>query len=138
MVAANVIAADEDVQARQRFTSVQQSFTNMVRGTRGQLPAPIDDIETYWSPAEKVRVDNMLSRSFVGSPATIGPQLERFVEETGIDELMVASAIYDNAARWRSYEILAAMGMRPTRAPAASGPLNDLATVGCRGAGTPG
>ena len=31
------------------------SFTNMVRGTRGKLQPPIDDIETYWSPPEKAQ-----------------------------------------------------------------------------------
>jgi luciferase family oxidoreductase group 1 len=132
MVAVNVIAADDEIQARQRFTSVQQSFTNMVRGTRGRLPAPIDDIESYWSPPEKARVSHMLSRSFVGSPATIGPQLDRFVEETGIDELMVASAIYDNTARLRSYEILAAIGVRESKQMA----VNEVTTSAYRDTAT--
>jgi len=48
----------------------------------------------------------MLTRSFVGSGETVRAGLERFVEETGVDELIVASAIYDHAARLRSYEIL--------------------------------
>ena len=48
----------------------------------------------------------MLNRSFVGSGETVRAGLERFVEETGVDELIVASAIYDHAARLRSYEIL--------------------------------
>ena len=51
----------------------------------------------------------MLNRSFVGSGETVGAGLERFVEETGVDELIVASAIYDHGARLRSYEILAEM-----------------------------
>jgi luciferase family oxidoreductase group 1 len=119
MAAVNVIAADDETDAQRLFTSVQQSFTNMLRGTRGKLPQPIDDIETYWSPAEKVRVGKMLARSFVGSQATIGLQLEGFVEETGIDELMIASAIYDHAARLRSYQIVAAMSVpQPARATA--------------------
>jgi luciferase family oxidoreductase group 1 len=135
MVAVNVIAADDDVQARYQFTSVQQSFSNMVRGTRGKLPAPIEDIENYWLPAEKARVSNMLARSFVGSSATIGPQLERFVAETGINELMVASAIYDGAARLRSYEILAAMGLPAGKSAAAgtASPETDAPTLGYRG-----
>ena len=48
----------------------------------------------------------MLNRSFVGSGETVRAGLKRFVEETGVDELIVASAIYDHAARLRSYEIL--------------------------------
>ena len=79
----------------------------MVRGTRGRLPPPIDDIETFWTPFEKEKASAMLSRSFVGSAETVRAGLERFVEETGVDELIVASAIYDHAARLRSYEILA-------------------------------
>jgi len=49
----------------------------------------------------------MLNRSFVGSAETVRAGLERFVEETGVDELIVASAIYEHSARLRSYEILA-------------------------------
>jgi luciferase family oxidoreductase group 1 len=106
MVGANAIVADDDAEARRLFTSVQQSFTNIFRGTRGRLPPPIDDIEAYWSPQEKAQASQMLSRSFVGSPETVRTGLEGFVEETGADELIVASAIHDHDARLRSYELL--------------------------------
>jgi luciferase family oxidoreductase group 1 len=106
MVAANVIAADDDAEAQRLFTSIQQSFTNVLRGRRGQLPPPIDDIETYWTPEEKLRVSNMLQRSFVGPPEAVRNGLEHFVEETAADELIVATAIHDHAARLRSYELL--------------------------------
>ena len=107
MVAANVIAADDDVEARRLFTSVQQSFTNVLRGRRGQLRPPIDDIEMYWTNEEKLRVSSMLFRSFVGSSETVRNGLEGFINETGADELIVATAIHDHAARLHSYEILA-------------------------------
>ena len=106
MVGVNVIAAETDEKATRLFTSAQQGFTNAVRGTRRQLPPPIDDIESYWSPIEKVQASSMLACSFVGSPETVRRGLERFAEQTRADELMVASAIYDHAARLRSYEIL--------------------------------
>jgi luciferase family oxidoreductase group 1 len=107
MVGVNVIAAAEDDEARRLFTSLQQAVIDIFRGTRGRLPALIDDIETYWSPDEKNHVSRMLSRSFVGSSETVQHGLESFIEETSADELIVASAIYDHAARLRSYEILA-------------------------------
>jgi len=107
MVGVNVIAADTDAEARRLFTSVQQQFANRFRGARGQLPPPIDDIETYWSPIEKEQASAMLACSFVGSRETVARELNRFVEETAADEVMVAAAIYDHAARLRSYEILA-------------------------------
>ena len=68
MVGANAVVADTDEEARHLFTSAQQSFTNIFRGRRGQLPPPIDDIEDYWTPLEKERASAMLARSFVGSP----------------------------------------------------------------------
>ena len=107
MIGVNVIAADTDEEARFLFTTPQQSFTNLFRGTRGKLQPPIADIESYWSPSEKVQASNMLGCSVVGSPQTVRDGLARLIEKTGADELMVASAIYDHGARLRSYEILA-------------------------------
>jgi luciferase family oxidoreductase group 1 len=107
MVGVNVIAADTDEEARRLFTSPQQAFTNLFRGTRGKLLPPIDDIESYWSPSEKIQASNMLQCSIVGSRRTVREGLARLIDHTGADELMVAAAIYDHGARLRSYEILA-------------------------------
>jgi luciferase family oxidoreductase group 1 len=118
MVAANVVAAGTDDEARRLFTSQQQTITNIFRGTRGRLPPPIGDIEAYWTPDEKVRVGDWLRRSFVGSADTVEEGLRAFVDETGADELIVAAAVYDHGARLESYEILAGIRER-TNAPAA-------------------
>ncbi len=107
MVGVNVVVADSDAEARRLFTSTQQAFTNMFRGTRGLLQPPIDDIETYWNPAEKAQASRMLACSFVGSPDTVRDGLEGFAKQTGADELMVAGAIFDHEARLRSYQLLA-------------------------------
>lgn len=102
----NVFAADTDAEARRLFTSAQQQFTNLIRGTPGQLRPPIDDIESYWTPAEKAHVTGMMSCSFVGTHERVRDELKAFVARTGVGELIVASAMYDHAARVRSYEIL--------------------------------
>jgi len=107
MAGVNVIAAETDDEARRLFTSHQQSFVNLRRGRPGLQQPPIDDIETYWSPAEKEMASRALACSVVGSPETVRFGLERFAAYTKADELMVVSAIFDPAARRRSYEILA-------------------------------
>jgi luciferase family oxidoreductase group 1 len=107
MVGVNVVAADTDEEARRLFTTVQQSFTNLVRGAPGKLQPPIDNIEEYWTPAEKHQASRMLKYSIVGSPETVRRDLESFVALTEADELMVVSSLYDHAARIRSYEIVA-------------------------------
>ena len=107
MVGINVVAAETEAQARRLFTTSQQQFTRLVRGTRGLLPPPIDDIEAFWSPAEKAQVSRMLARSLVGSRETVRAGLEALAAETGADEVMVASALHDHGARRDSYAILA-------------------------------
>lgn len=101
-----VIAADTDAEANYLYTSVQQQFTNMVRNTRGLFQPPIDNIETYWSPAEKAQASRMLVCSVVGSADTVRRGLDAFVRRTGVDEIMVVSAIYDHTARLRSCQIV--------------------------------
>ncbi|MGH1357341.1 MAG: LLM class flavin-dependent oxidoreductase [Burkholderiaceae bacterium] len=112
MPCVNVIVADTDAQAQHLFTSMQQRFTDMVRNQRGLLPAPIDDINTYWSDAERAHVERMLSCSFVGSPETVELLLNQFLQRTQADELIVSAAIFDQAARLRSYELLAQIAPR--------------------------
>jgi luciferase family oxidoreductase group 1 len=107
MVGVNVVAADTVEEARRLFTTVQQSFTNLLRGSPGKLQPPIDNIDDYWTPAEKHQASRMLEYSIVGSPETVRRGLESFVAQTKADELMVVSSLYDHAARVRSYEIVA-------------------------------
>jgi luciferase family oxidoreductase group 1 len=113
MVGVNVVAADTDAEARRLFTTVQQSFTNLVRGTGGKLQPPIDDIEEYWTPAEKHHASRMLEHSIVGSAETVRRALTSFVASTNADELMIVCSVYDHAARVRSYEIVAGLESVP-------------------------
>lgn len=107
MVGVNVVAADTDEEARRLFTTVQQSFTNLVRGAPGKLQPAIDNIEEYWTPAEKHQASHMLKYSFVGSTETVRGDLESFVASTKADELMMVCHIHDHTARVRSYGLVA-------------------------------
>ena len=120
MVGCNVIVAETDAEANRLFTSAQQRFADMLRGRRGLLPRPIDDIETYWGGAEKIQAQRMLACSFVGSPETVRASLSEFVERTKADELIVACAVHDHEARKRSYAMLAELqpALSSTRIPA--------------------
>ncbi len=110
MACVNVICADTDSEARRLFTSIQQSFTNMMRNRRGKLQPPLEDIETYWTKEEKAQAEHMLTYSFVGSPSTVRKGLAAFIAQTGVDELMTTGMIFDPAARLRSFELLAEFG----------------------------
>ena len=115
MAGVNAFVADTDEEARQLFTTMQQAFLGTLRGARGRLRPPVESLDTAWRPGEKERLDHMLRYSFVGSPETVREKLELFVADTGVDELMVSSMIYDQAARLRSFELLA--GVAELRRP---------------------
>jgi luciferase family oxidoreductase group 1 len=107
MAAIAVYAADTDAAAARLFTSLQQSFVNLRRGTPAPLPPPVDTMEGLWSPMEQAGVGQAFREAVVGSPATVQRGIAAFLQRTGVDELMVTAAIYDHAARLRSFELIA-------------------------------
>jgi luciferase family oxidoreductase group 1 len=107
MVGANAVAAETDAEARRLFTSVQQAFLNLIRGTPGLLPPPVESMDRAWLPHERAQVERMTVCSAVGSPDAVRQGLEAIVESTGADELIVTGQIHDHAARLRSFELVA-------------------------------
>ena len=108
MLGVNVVAADTDAEARRLFTSLQQAFVNLRRGR----PTSSRRRSTTSSAAHadgSAQLDPMLVTRRCRRAGRGARGLEAFVERTGADELIVASQIYDHAARLRSYEITAAV-----------------------------
>ncbi|MEO7433587.1 MAG: LLM class flavin-dependent oxidoreductase [Dokdonella sp.] len=107
MLALNVVAASTTAEARRLFTTLQQSFVNLRRGKLGLVPPPIDDIESYWSPTEKLGVENALACAVVGDPDSVRKGIAAFVDRFKPDELLLTANIFDHEARLRSFEIAA-------------------------------
>jgi luciferase family oxidoreductase group 1 len=107
MVAVNVFAADTDAAGKHLFTSMQQQFLNLIRGTPGQLQPPVDDMSLRWSAPEEAHVRRMTHYSVVGSAATIRSGIQTILRETEADELIGTAQIFDHSARLRSFEIFA-------------------------------
>ena len=103
----NVVAADTDEEAQHLYTSLQQHFIRMRRNTRGQLPPPLDDIDSFCEPHETVAVTHMLQCSLVGSLDTIREGIRTWLERTGANEILFTGQIFDHQARLRSFEIAA-------------------------------
>ena len=105
MVGVNVFAAETDDEARRLFTSLQQQFINLRRGTPDKLPPPVDVLEA--SELERASVAHSLSFAAVGSRSTVREQLRERIARTGADELIITAQIHDHAARLLSFEISA-------------------------------
>ncbi|SAL22090.1 luciferase family protein [Caballeronia peredens] len=103
MVGVNVFAADTTDEAQFLFTSLQQQFINLRRGTPGQLPPPTESIA--WSEAERAGVEHSLACSVVGDPADVEAGLRSVIEQTQADELIITAQIFDHQKRLRSFEL---------------------------------
>ena len=107
MLGVNVVAADSDGEARFLASSGRQSFASLRSGRPVPLPPPSKEWER--DPDDRTDPSNQTRVSFVGTPSTIAPQLQAFVDQTQADELIVVSHIYDHAARLRSYQLTASL-----------------------------
>jgi luciferase family oxidoreductase group 1 len=107
MICVNVVAADTDREAQRLFSSHQQAFTELRRGRPGKLPPPIDDMGSFWTVEEKALIGHQMHYSFIGSPATLRAELDRFLARAKPDELMVNVHVFDQEARRRSLALTA-------------------------------
>ncbi len=107
MVAVQVIAAETDAAAERLFTTPQQRFLRLIRNQPVELLPPVDSMDGLWQPWEQAAVESKLGAAIVGSNATVKAGIERLLEDTGADELIVVTDTYEPADRLESYERLA-------------------------------
>jgi luciferase family oxidoreductase group 1 len=108
MLGLNVVGAETEAAAQLLASSQRQAFVNLRRGRPGPLPPPDADFEASLAPGERAMLNEALACSVLGSPEMVRHGLTEFIQLTGADELMIASHIFDHAARLRSFEIAAA------------------------------
>ena len=109
MACVNVIAADSEEEAQYLATSFYQLVLGLIRNNRRPMASPVVDMDLLWSAEERAAVNQMLYYSFVGSTDTLSRELTSFIENTGVDEIMVASHMFDINAKIRSLDLVASM-----------------------------
>ncbi|OUS05540.1 alkane 1-monooxygenase [Gammaproteobacteria bacterium 54_18_T64] len=107
MLGIGVFAADSDAEAELLASSWQQVFVNLFSGTPGQLPPPIVNYMSALPAIQQAMLQDVLACTVVGSADKIASEINDFVGETGADELIITSQIYDHQARLHSYKIVA-------------------------------
>ena len=107
MVGVQVIAAETDAAARRLFTTPQQRFLQLIRNQPVELLPPVDSMEPLWEDWERAAVESKLGAAIVGSEATVKAEIEKLVEDTGADELIVVTDTFEPADRIQSYERVA-------------------------------
>lgn len=108
MACVNVIAADTDQHAQFLATSYFNMIVHLVTGqTKSGLLPPSQVSELIRYPEVRQAVENMTACAFIGSKQTVDQELNEFIQDYGIDELMISSNIYNQDEKKKSFEILA-------------------------------
>ncbi|WGQ08445.1 LLM class flavin-dependent oxidoreductase [Pedobacter gandavensis] len=102
----NVVAADTDDEANKIATSLYQLFRGIVTGKRMLLQPPVDNMDEVWTEYEEEQAGQMLACTFTGNKATIANDLQQFLDQTQVNEIMATSHIFDHQARLKSYKLL--------------------------------
>jgi len=105
MIGVPVIAAPGDEEAQFLASSSFQRVLDILHGTRGLLKPPREGFFDRLAEAERAGVSRFLSCAVIGGPDTVRAGLARLAEQTGCDEMILVSDVYDPALRLRSLDL---------------------------------
>jgi luciferase family oxidoreductase group 1 len=100
------LAAETTDEARRVFATRARSRLNRDLGIRTPLLPP-DEALADLGPAERSRVDQIMTESIWGDGETCARKLEALAAKWGIDEIVVLTHTYAVEDRKRSFEVLA-------------------------------
>ncbi|WP_286856399.1 MULTISPECIES: LLM class flavin-dependent oxidoreductase [Sphingobacterium] len=102
----NVIASETTEEAEFLSTSFFNLFAGIVTNTRRPLSPPTEEVIYKGIPAIEQAVQSMASCAFVGDKNKIAPEIEKFVKDHKVDEIMATSYIFDDEKCLRSFSLL--------------------------------
>ncbi|OLT12858.1 alkanal monooxygenase [Actinomadura sp. CNU-125] len=107
MIGVGVTAAESDERAGELAAPQALSFLLLRQGKPGPLPSPAETAAYPYTPIERQIVQSRLKDQVIGGPETVKRRLDELVEQTGVDEVMVVTQVFEQADRLKSYDILA-------------------------------
>ena len=111
MAGVNVFVADTDEEAEKLFTTLIRMFLGVLTGIPEALQPPTEMTEDLKEALKHPTVNQMLKYSFVGSKATVKMQIQAFLKETQVDELIMVSTTYALEDRIKSTKLFAGIMM---------------------------
>ncbi|EHR49585.1 luciferase family oxidoreductase, group 1 [Saccharomonospora marina XMU15] len=107
MLGAAVVCAETDERARWLAAPSGLTFLSLRKGRPIPLPTPEEAAEYPYTDVDRAFLEQRQASNVVGSPETVRKGLEELANDTGADELMVTTMVYDHEDRKRSYELVA-------------------------------
>jgi luciferase family oxidoreductase group 1 len=107
MVGVPAMAAETDDRAEFLATSMYQRSLGIVRGQRAALLPPVESMDGLWSRAEQLALAERMALMVVGGPERVRDGMQRIIDATQADELILVSDAYAAADRLRSFDLIA-------------------------------
>lgn len=107
MAGVNIIIADTDEEAERISTSLYKMIIGLLTGKRGYMQPPVAMTSDLRELSKNPSVQQMLKYSFIGSKETVKKQVQQFINDTQVDELIAVTNIYDGKDRIKSYRMFA-------------------------------
>lgn len=103
----NAFVADTDEEAEKLFTTLIRMFVGVLTGAKEALQPPTEMNEELKGVLNHPALNQMLKYSFVGSKETVKKQVQKFLDQTAVDELIVVSSTYAIEDRIKSARLFA-------------------------------
>jgi luciferase family oxidoreductase group 1 len=103
----SVIIADTDEQAEFLSSSYYARVIGILTGDRSPLEPPFKITNEFRNTIQHPAVQQMSKYAFIGSKETVKKKVKAFIEQTGVDELIAATHVFDVKDRIKSVELFA-------------------------------
>jgi len=103
----NVVAADSEEEAKKMSTTLIRAILGILTNNRACLQPPTAMTAELHKIAQHPAIRQMLQYCFVGNKEQVQQQTQAFLAQTEVDELIVATHVYDSKDRIHSYELFA-------------------------------
>jgi luciferase family oxidoreductase group 1 len=103
----SVIIADTDEEAEFLSTSYYGRVIGILTGNRSPLEPPFEVTNEFRNIIQQPAVQQMSKYAFIGSKETVKKKVKAFIAQTGVDELIVATHVFDVKDRIKSVELFA-------------------------------
>jgi luciferase family oxidoreductase group 1 len=103
----SVIIADTDEEAAFLSSSYFARVIGILTGDRSPLEPPFEITDEFRNMIQHPAVQQMSKYAFIGSKETVKKKVNAFIEQTGVDELIAATHVFDVKDRIKSVELFA-------------------------------
>ncbi len=102
----SAIVADTNEEALRQATSFKRLYLSVIKGQREKLKPPITTGEFQMAPMEAEALQQMITYSFIGGSEKVKKEMQQFLDNTQVDEIMIATAVFEHSARLHSYKLI--------------------------------